>query len=104
MIKIEELKNYFLCQAPVYYNKNALSALFHHILSGHIDTSNRDLFLSKVIAFKRVPEVKIREKMNAWYSLFAEMHSWYLINNIVKTAALDTEIDPDASGLFFLAG
>jgi hypothetical protein len=75
----EVLKNNFLESAPDYYNRKALDVLFNHTVNDHED-SDKKLFLSRLNDFKKKSD-KLKED---WLSLFAEIHTRYMITEKIK--------------------
>ncbi len=74
-----DLKNIFLENAPERYNREALDVLFHRTINDHID-STEALFLTRVNDFKK----NINKGKKSWLSLFAEIHSRYMLAESIK--------------------
>ena len=74
MQRFKDLKQYFIDSSPVSYDKKGLSTLIDELWSYHINQKEKDQFISKLNKYKR------NNTEEEWYSLFAEMHSLYLIN------------------------
>lgn len=95
MIRLEEdLKQYFINDSPEYYNKEGLAILIDRLWSCHKTKKDKDQFISRLIKYKK------NNTEDEWYSLYAEMHSLYLVNKNLSEnnfAVFSKENDNDLS-------
>ncbi|MFP4514515.1 MAG: hypothetical protein ACLFNO_00725 [Parcubacteria group bacterium] len=74
MTKFEDLKKNFIDNAPEYCNKHGLSILIDRLWQYHRTNDDRNKFISRLNKYQK------NSTENEWYSLYAELHSLYLIN------------------------